>query len=105
MLYHARASVSFCGYNTALDILQAGTPAVFVPFDDGGETEQRLRATQLSRLSGIEVLATDRLSAESLLAAIGQATSAPRRAEGVDGPDGARRTVEIVSDLLGKVSE
>jgi len=44
MLYHAAASVSLCGYNTALDILQAGTPAVFVPFDDGSEVEQGLRA-------------------------------------------------------------
>ena len=53
MLYHAAASVSLCGYNTALDILQAGTPAVFVPFDDGSEVEQGLRARALADFSPI----------------------------------------------------
>src|SRR5205085_973662 len=37
------ASVSQCGYNTALDILRAGVPALVIPFDDGGEDEQLKR--------------------------------------------------------------
>ena len=48
MLYHAAASVSLCGYNTALDVLQSGVPAVLVPFDNGGEVEQSLRAEALA---------------------------------------------------------
>ena len=43
MLCHATASVSMCGYNTAMDVLQTGVPSVFVPFDAGNEVEQTLR--------------------------------------------------------------
>ncbi len=56
MLNHANVSVSMCGYNTALDILQTGVSAVFVPFDAGGEVEQSLRAKALSEQSNIAVL-------------------------------------------------
>jgi predicted glycosyltransferase len=52
----SQASVSQCGYNTALDILRAGTPALVVPFGDGGEDEQRRRAERLARLGAVRVL-------------------------------------------------
>ncbi len=39
MLHHAACSVSMCGYNTALDLMQTGTASVFIPFDEGGEVE------------------------------------------------------------------
>ncbi|HEV7325832.1 MAG TPA: glycosyltransferase [Bosea sp. (in: a-proteobacteria)] len=42
-------SISQAGYNTALDLLQAGRPALLVPFDAGNETEQALRAAALER--------------------------------------------------------
>ena len=37
-------SVSQCGYNTAMDILAAGMPAVVVPYSAGREDEQLRRA-------------------------------------------------------------
>lgn len=42
-------SISQAGYNTVLDLLQAGRPALLVPFDAGNETEQALRAAALER--------------------------------------------------------
>ena len=99
LLYQAAASVSMCGYNTALDVLQAGTPAVFVPFDAGGEVEQSLRAATLAQLDGITVLKAADLSASLLVDAVRSALRAPPRAPVRDGMDGARRTVEILSDL------
>jgi len=42
-------SISQAGYNTALDLLQAGRPALLIPFDAGHETEQALRAAALER--------------------------------------------------------
>ena len=39
-LSSAVASVSQCGYNTVLDILRAGIPALVVPFAEGREDEQ-----------------------------------------------------------------
>jgi predicted glycosyltransferase len=49
------ASVSQCGYNTALDILRAGVPALVIPFADGGEDEQLNRARRLERLGALSV--------------------------------------------------
>lgn len=99
MLHHAAASVSLCGYNTALDILQAGTPAVFVPFDDGGEVEQGLRANALALKDGIEVVPRAELTAQSLCAALEAVFRAPRRAAAQGRFDGAMRTVEITHDM------
>ncbi len=102
MLNHAAASISFCGYNTALDVLQAGTPAVFVPFDDGGEVEQSLRAGTLSNLPGIEVLKTRDLSAKALLERLRLVIAAPSREKRRDGLQGASETVRIVSQLVSE---
>jgi predicted glycosyltransferase len=99
MLYHTRACVSYCGYNTALDILQAGTPAVFVPFDAGGETEQSLRAKALSTLPGIEVVTSTDLGATSLIGALEKVRQSGRRSSGKYDFTGAQRTVDIVTDL------
>ncbi|QJF52563.1 glycosyltransferase family protein [Roseobacter ponti] len=99
MLRHVAVSVSMCGYNTALDILQAGTPAVFIPFDEGGEVEQGLRARALSRLDGIEVILTADLTHATLAAAVARVQRAPRRARRTDLSGGARRSVEIVAAL------
>jgi predicted glycosyltransferase len=50
------ASVSQCGYNTALDVLRAGTPALVVPFAEGGEDEQMKRARRLESLGALRVV-------------------------------------------------
>ena len=100
MLHHAAASISLCGYNTALDILQAGTPAVFVPFDAGNEREQGLRAQAMAHLPGIEVVPTDALDASTLLAKLERVTSASRRMPRTEGLDGAQNTVRIMQDLM-----
>jgi predicted glycosyltransferase len=52
----AAASVSQCGYNTSLDILQSGVPALVVPYAEGLEDEQTRRAERLSQLGAIRVL-------------------------------------------------
>lgn len=100
LLRHASASVSMCGYNTALDVLQAGTPAVWVPFDAGDEVEQGLRANALSHLSAMAMIKTRDLSGERLLNAVSQVTSAPRRSLKAHGFDGAAQAVSIVTDHI-----
>ncbi|MEW9921614.1 glycosyltransferase family protein [Marimonas sp. MJW-29] len=99
MLHHAAASVSLCGYNTALDLLQSGCPAVLVPFDAGQEVEQGIRADALARQPGFEVLRTTDLSAEALLAAISRATAEPRAPAPPTLFEGAARTVQIVTEI------
>ena len=85
-----------CGYNTALDVLQTGVPAVFVPFDAGSEVEQTLRARTLSRLDGIGILPERELNATRLLDAVANVTSSPIRDASHVRFDGASETVRIV---------
>lgn len=100
MLHCAKASVSMCGYNTALDVLQAGTPAVFVPFDAGGEVEQSLRASALAKIAGIRVVNSVDLQAETLLNTVYSVVQDPRRDPQTQGLDGANRTVELLETLV-----
>lgn len=99
MLPLAAASVSMCGYNTALDLLQGGTPAVLIPFDAGNEVEQGLRANSLSPLNGIEVVTSGDLTPDTLCSAVRRTIAATRRATDGLHFDGATRTVEIAIEL------
>ena len=101
LLPHAAASVSLCGYNTALDVLQSGCPAVVMPFDAGGETEQTLRAEALARLPGIALLRGSELTPARLLEAVATVADAPRRAPAATGFAGAARSVEIAERMRG----
>lgn len=100
MLYHAAASVSMCGYNTALDLLQAGTPAVLIPFDAGQETEQTLRANSLAALQGITVLTSANLTPDALCRAVTKAIAAPQRSNTGVRFDGAAQSVAIADQLV-----
>jgi len=95
MLRRASASVSLCGYNTVMDLLRAGLPAVVVPFDDGGETEQSLRAEALAGVPGIESVPMRSLDGPALLAALHRAKAAPKRDTTRFRFDGARETVRM----------
>ncbi len=99
MLNHAAASVSMCGYNTALDLLQAGTPAVLHPFDAGQEVEQGLRADSLARLPGMTVLRSTDLTPAALCTAVDRVMGDPPRA-GLDLHfDGAAQSVAIACEM------
>ena len=99
VLSHVAASVSMCGYNTALDLLQAEVPAVLIPFDAGKEVEQSLRAKSLTPLPGFEAIRTAELTPERLIEAVTKVIAAPRRSAARFQFDGARRVVEIAHDL------
>lgn len=99
MLSLAAASVSMCGYNTTLDLLQAATPAVLIPFDAGDETEQTLRAGSLGHLPGIAVLHNADLTPDRLCQAI-QTVINDRPRTGVDLQfDGAGQTVALACQM------
>jgi predicted glycosyltransferase len=100
MLNHATISVSMCGYNTALDVLQTGVPAVFIPFDAGGEVEQSIRANALSKQSNISVLVDAKLAPETLLLQVQSGLKHPRNTGRSAGFDGAAHTVSIIENLL-----
>ncbi|MEE7506162.1 glycosyltransferase [Methylobacterium mesophilicum] len=99
LLAGAALSVSQCGYNTAVDLLTTGTPAVLVPFEAGGETEQRMRAEHLAARGLARVLPESELTPETLVRAIEAPGAVPAPGtHGID-LDGAARTVAQVEAL------
>ncbi|MBE2319924.1 hypothetical protein DVA67_028420 [Solirubrobacter sp. CPCC 204708] len=54
-LRQARASISQCGYNTALDVVRARVPALMVPYATPEEDEQTRRAHRLEQLGLVRV--------------------------------------------------
>ncbi|MBV9567125.1 MAG: glycosyl transferase family 28, partial [Hyphomicrobiales bacterium] len=78
LLSVADVSVSQAGYNTVTDILATGARAVLVPFEDGGEKEQRMRAEHLASQGRAIVVSEAELAPERLLGAIDQVMSLPQ---------------------------
>ncbi len=99
LLAGAAVSVSQAGYNTVVDLLRAGPASVLVPFEQGKEIEQRLRAERLQRLGIAALLPESQLSAKRLAGAVRDALGRAPPVPGRFAVDGARRSVEIVEDL------
>ena len=62
----ASASVSQCGYNTALEVVSCGVPALVVPFAAPGEDEQTRRAERLAQRGAVRVLSPTVLAPAAL---------------------------------------
>lgn len=99
MLHHAACSVSMAGYNTAMDLMQTGVPALLIPFDEGTETEQSLRARSLAGLEGIALLPSAALSPQKMAEAVAQLIAGPRRSVHQVSLDGATEAVRITERL------
>jgi predicted glycosyltransferase len=96
----ASASVSQCGYNTALDVLRAGVPALVVPFAEGREDEQTRRAARLAGMGALRVLSGRRLDGVRLAGEI-RKVLAFRPAPMDLNVDGAAQTRRILSGMVG----
>ncbi|MEM7522224.1 MAG: glycosyltransferase [Pseudomonadota bacterium] len=97
--YRARLAAASCsltlfGYNTATDLLAAGTPAVIAPMDEGGEREQIIRADAFAGLPGFTRLTAR--DPRSIAAAVAAATDGPGPARDLVDLNGAARTAEIL---------
>lgn len=92
----AAGSVSQCGYNTAMDILASGAPALVAPYVTGTETEQTQRAL---RLAALGLLATIDLRACSVADMADCLQSLPTRSPPPSGLDlnGAANSAAILS--------
>lgn len=101
LLAAAEVSVSQAGYNTVMDILQARTRAVLVPFAGHGETEQPTRARLMAARGRAEVVAERDLDAAALAAAVDRAAARPRPPAAPVAMDGIRRSAAIVGALIG----
>ena len=98
-LCEATASISQCGYNTAMEIVQARVPALVVPFADGGEDEQLKRARRLDALGAMRVLEQKELTPKRMADEIRNLIDfKPTRTR--LNFDGAWQSTEILCDLL-----
>jgi predicted glycosyltransferase len=92
----ADLSVSMAGYNTSMNSLAAGVPALMLPFDQN--REQRFRVEQLITDHPIKILDQMDLAPERLADLIATQAQKSRYQTGLD-LDGARRTMSIVERL------
>ena len=91
----ARASLSQCGYNTALDIVVAAVPALVVPYEAPGENEQSERATRMAALGAMQCLNAADMTAPKLAASIEALLAFQPRAAALD-LDGANRSAWLL---------
>jgi predicted glycosyltransferase len=94
-------SLSQGGYNTTMDLLRAGTPAVVVPYAAGTEDEQTRRTTRLAELGALRMLpATDLPVRERLLAQLVAAAGSTPAPVPLD-LSGAENTARILTAEVG----
>lgn len=93
------ASVSQCGYNTALDVLRAGGPALVVPFAEGGEDEQMKRARRLESLGALRVAELQRLDPHSFARELRELLAFRPRRSALD-MRGGQNTARLIESLL-----
>lgn len=94
----ARASLSQCGYNSALDLIGAHVPALVVPYEAKGENEQRTRAERLAALGALQWLPAAELDAPRLAAALAALLQFQPRPAALD-LNGAARSAELLHAL------
>ena len=100
LLVTAMLSISQAGYNTVLDLLQAGPRMVLVPFAAAGETEQTVRATQLAAAGRAVIVPESDLTPASLAAAVERALAAPAPAKLALADDGAATSARLLRRWL-----
>jgi predicted glycosyltransferase len=98
-LRSAAASISQCGYNTAMDILCSRVPALVVPFSGDKQDEQMNRARRLERLGALRVLEQERLNAQTLAAEVEHLLHFEPSAIALN-MNGVENTAQVLKDLV-----
>jgi predicted glycosyltransferase len=99
LLARSRLSLSQAGYNTVMDILAVGARALVLPFAEGAESEQSLRARLLAE-RGLLSLMEPPIEPTRLAAAIEAALLRPRPQPGALDLDGAAETARQLAGML-----
>ena len=94
----ADLSVSMAGYNTSMNLMAVGTPALVWPFAQN--REQRLRAERLARLGGLKVLADADLEPNRLAGIMQSMLSQGKRPEGLIDLAGAEFTAQWIMEQV-----
>lgn len=94
----AAVSISQAGYNTCLDVVRAGVPALLVPFVKGNDNEQQKRALRLQKLGAAQVLDQENLNPARLAMAIRELMNRKMTKSQLDF-DGAKRSTQIITSM------
>lgn len=105
LLARARVSVSQGGYNTVMDVLRSGAPAVVVPFEQGSETEQRMRTQRLAQRGALALVDERDLSPATLADAIDRAALRGASAAPPFDMQGAERSAERIVELARRAGD
>ena len=100
LLAGCAVSISQAGYNTVVELLQAGCRSVVVPYAARGETEQSFRAARLHERKLAYCVPESRLAPATLAAAVDVAHDGPPPARGAIALDGAEKTAAFVASRL-----
>jgi predicted glycosyltransferase len=101
---HAALSLSMAGYNTVMDIISAGVPALVLPATSHENREQPMRAAALEKLGVVEILRPEDLKPERLAGEIVRALEITPRRLSLNF-QGARNTVLILREFLRRQKE
>jgi len=93
----ADLSVSMAGYNTSMNIMAAGTPAIVRPFAQN--REQRLRAERLARVGDMRILSDKDLETKRLAGLMARMLEEKKRPAGAIDLNGAENTAVRIAEL------
>jgi predicted glycosyltransferase len=102
LLRNCLLSVSQGGYNTMMECIEARTRSVIVPFSDGGETEQAMRAKAFAERGAITMVDAAALSPATLARAVDRALTTHPAVPEID-RDGAETTARLIAGLCADV--
>ncbi|MAF06509.1 MAG: glycosyl transferase family 28 [Acidiferrobacteraceae bacterium] len=101
LLGNCRLSVSQAGYNSVVDLLASGAPALLSPFTgEGGETEQPVRAGRLSGIGRAQVMDERDLDGGALAARIDALLDSGPQRFASKRCDGAAQTAKALKEYL-----
>ena len=95
----ADLSVSMAGYNTSMNIMAAGTPAIVRPFAQN--QEQSLRAERLARLGGLHILLDKDLDPDRLAGLMARMLEEKKKPASAIDLNGAENTAARIADMEG----
>ena len=100
LLRNCILSISQAGYNTIMDVVQTRARAVIVPFAEGNQTEQEVRARVFASHGLLTVVDPATLTPESVARAVDEALDAEPAVIAID-VSGAEATAREVAALCG----
>ncbi|MDX1489443.1 MAG: glycosyltransferase, partial [Acidiferrobacterales bacterium] len=97
LLRNCALSVSQAGYNTMLEVLEAGAPAVVIPYSDEREKEQAIRARMLRDCGLVELIDNEKLTPRCLAQAVDRVWHRPRTARPTIRMNGASTSASLIA--------